>query len=413
MNLALSKAELERLEKIIQGFVISWGPAPEIVQEYCIPDLEREWDNVTLCHLAGSDDASIYRVISHLVERRTLNSAFREEAGEDVWRVTARVFRRICLEREQELQSAYGPEARLQAKKDSLAQRLLGERKELARDIFPWIPFQPRVKEGYHIEISPVTSYTYRGGKWYRSACPVMRSEDALRDLNELVRECERVLRRKLRFRSQLSDRLHDPRLVKLIEEEYDRWIREKELRSRPEIHVDLSRLGPIREQAAITRDRLLEGTEEGAWEDALNAAVALNNAANTVLNVAVEESAETGTNHKAAAPETKRPAPEMDDDGIRETGNPSKESLLGIFDREESIFLRLLMDGESGKDYFRTHKILPSVFVDAINEKAYDEIGDSIVEEDGAGWRLVEDYIEDVRDLLGDTESHQEKTEQ
>ena len=38
---------------------------------------------------------------------------------------------------------------------------------------------------------------------------------------------------------------------------------------------------------------------------------------------------------------------------------------------------------------------------MDEINEKAYDEIGDSIVEEDEDSWHLVEDYVEDVRELL------------
>ena len=73
-----------------------------------------------------------------------------------------------------------------------------------------------------------------------------------------------------------------------------------------------------------------------------------------------------------------------------------------GIFHPEERAFLELLLAGKNGKDYFRENKVLPSVFIDAINEKAYDEIGDSIVEEGSGGWCLVDDYIEDVRALLG-----------
>ena len=409
---ALEEGEKDRLDRILQDFVISWGPDPEIVQEYCVPDPEREWDNVTLSHLSGSDDASIWRVIRHLAERRTLNSPFRKEAGEDLWRVTSRVFRRVCLEQEKK------------GNQSGLAQRLLGVRRETVRELFPWIPFQPRVEDGYRIEISPVTSYTYRGGKWYRLAYPVMRSDDALRELNALVRECERVLRRKTRFRSQLSDQLHDPRLVKLIEEEYDRWIREKELRNRPEIHVDLSRLGKIREQAAITRDRLLEGTEEGAWEEALNAAEN-EGAKPEVLNAAKNERTEPEALNASAicsasgsADGGNEPLDMLGDSPDRETlpdRLAAEESLPGenlsgadsefpsaFFHPEESAFLRMLLNGENGKAYFRTHKVLPSVFVDVINEKAYDKIGDSIVEETGSGWELVEDYVEDVRNLLG-----------
>ena len=42
------------------------------------------------------------------------------------------------------------------------------------------------------------------------------------------------------------------------------------------------------------------------------------------------------------------------------------------------------------------------SVLVDGINEAFYDEIGDSVLEEDDGKVNLIEDYREDVEGYLG-----------
>ena len=48
-----------------------------------------------------------------------------------------------------------------------------------------------------------------------------------------------------------------------------------------------------------------------------------------------------------------------------------------------------------------RAHKLLPAVVTDTINEAFFDEIGDSILDCDGDQIRLVEDYVEDVKDIV------------
>ncbi|WP_356948066.1 tellurite resistance TerB C-terminal domain-containing protein [Faecalibaculum rodentium] len=44
----------------------------------------------------------------------------------------------------------------------------------------------------------------------------------------------------------------------------------------------------------------------------------------------------------------------------------------------------------------------MPSVVTDAINEALFDEIGDNAMECEGEDITLVEDYREDVMDILG-----------
>lgn len=373
-----------KLRMVLSGFVIAWAaeeavPDRELLQEYCVSNPEREEENITLLHYENSNDAAIYRMICRLVPGWVRSTAFLKEAGEDVWRVTARVFRSVC---------------RIQKKAGTppLAERLLGKRRNLQRDLFPMIPYQTRASDGARVEITPATSYTYQDGQWYRSDYPLLRDEKALRELHGLVRECERILRRKLHYKSQLTDQMKNPVLAKMISDEFDRWQTEKELRNRPEIHVDLSRLGAIRSLAAITRERLLEGTDEGAEADALS---------EMMNDPAAEELSSEGETAASFAGETAASSVEVTTAPSAGSAAADSSGAGSIFSAKEAAFLQELLDGGSGADFFRDHKILPSVFVDAINEKAFDEIGDSIVEEDGAGWQLVEDYIGDVRELL------------
>ena len=341
------------MQKILAGFVISWAAdLNELAQAYCITDMEREAENTTLLHLEDSNDAAVFRMIRSLSSNRSLGSAFWKEAGEDGQHVLARVFRSVCR-------------IQKQAGSPVLAEQLLGERRTLPAELFPMIPYETRVPDGYEIEVSPVTSYSFQNGYWFRSDYPLIRDDAAVRELNAVVRECERVLRRKMHYRNQLQNRMHNPALEQVISEEFERWMKEKAQRMRTEVRVDLSRLGTIRELAALTRERLLEGTQEGLEADALAAEVMMN---------------------------------DPDRDHADEDEAPSGE---GLFNDQESAFLRKLLEGDNGADFFRDHRILPAVFVDTLNEKAFDEIGDSIVEEDSAGWMLVEDYTGDVRALL------------
>ena len=386
----------------------------DLLQAYCIQNPESEEANIALLHYEETNDAALWRMIRFLAAGRMLNSEFLKEADEDAWRVMARVFRSVCLKQ----QKTGAP---------VLAERLLGARRSLPRDLFPMIPCETRAADGCIVEISPATSYRYQEGCWYRSDYSSLRDESALRDLNELVRECERVLRKKLHYRNQLQDRMKNPVLAKLIADETDRWLKEKALRNRPVVQVDLSRLGAIRDQAAVTRERLLEGTEESAEADALYAMMndpaagdapeqtAAADSAGQLPGSAGKERETAGTPSAGEAAITGEAvitgetpsAAEAVNTGITAGTSGAGEAAqaaesTSLFSPLEATFLQQLIAGGNGREFFREHKLLPSAFVDAVNEKAFDEIGDSIVEEDGAGWQLVEDYIEEVSQMLG-----------
>jgi hypothetical protein len=67
----------------------------------------------------------------------------------------------------------------------------------------------------------------------------------------------------------------------------------------------------------------------------------------------------------------------------------------------EETDILSMLLAGENPASYIRAHHLYPAVVADSINEKLFDEIGDSAVEEEDGSLSLIEDYRSDLRALL------------
>ena len=63
---------------------------------------------------------------------------------------------------------------------------------------------------------------------------------------------------------------------------------------------------------------------------------------------------------------------------------------------------LLALLRGEPTAPLVQAHKWMPSVVADAINQAFFDDIGDNILECDGAAITLVEDYQEEILEMLG-----------
>ena len=136
---------------------------------------------------------------------------------------------------------------------------------------------------------------------------------------------------------------------------------REKEA-ARPKIQIDLSRLPGIRQDAWRTRDSLL--TEEELDE----------------VPVEVRETVEVLEPESVETP----------------------EGPIAGLDALHSRILRDLLAGKPVENMIKNHHLMPSVITDTVNEALMDEIGDSILEWDGHTISVVEEYREEVLQLLG-----------
>ena len=130
---------------------------------------------------------------------------------------------------------------------------------------------------------------------------------------------------------------------------------------ARPKVTIDFSGLEKIRLDAGATRESLL--TEEEREE-----AETPSPPVNTVP--AAEPSAAAGT-------------------------------LYGL-DGLHSELLRALCRGDELRETIRENHLMPSVVVDTINEALFDALGDSALSFDGTQIRIVEEYREELKQMLG-----------
>ena len=89
--------------------------------------------------------------------------------------------------------------------------------------------------------------------------------------------------------------------------------------------------------------------------------------------------------------------------------GNQSKSENLD-FDKpseiSDDINLKILKFIIAGKDYKRlikSNNLFTSIITDNINETFFEDIGDNILECEGNEIYLVEDYREDIMDIIGE----------
>lgn len=138
---------------------------------------------------------------------------------------------------------------------------------------------------------------------------------------------------------------------------------------ARPKITINLSSLEQIRQDASVTRDSLLTGDE---------------------IDVGIEASPESSPASLPAGPDAGN-EPETADSG----------SFAPLDDLHSTILLALLQ-GESVEATLKARHLMPAVAADTINEALFDEIGDNVLEYDGNTITLVEDYRDDLLQLLG-----------
>ncbi len=83
--------------------------------------------------------------------------------------------------------------------------------------------------------------------------------------------------------------------------------------------------------------------------------------------------------------------------------GEDEFATFMGAVDEPSKKVLSLLCDGKSNalSDVSAQLGILPDALADKINELAFDIIGDSVIESDGDGYRLISDYEGDIRKWL------------
>ena len=221
-----------------------------------------------------------------------------------------------------------------------------------------WYPFSNAVydwkkeKENREYRLNDARSYRIENGLFYESAYEKL-SFDKNRLLG-FLHECDCRFRRYLKTGRYLKQKEELSFAHPIIDQVIEEAEREKREAMRPKINIELSGLNRIRQDAEEIRDSLL-----------------------------VEE-------------ETIEPEVREEETEIKETNDAE------MTDPVQLRIIAALLKGGDGMDIITAEHLMPSIAADMINESVFDEIGDIVVTCENERLFLVEDYIEDLRMMVG-----------
>lgn len=253
--------------------------------------------------------------------------------------------------------------------------------------------------EAFVYRIDENHAYRCSRGVWqietYESE--VMPSQRRQNLLSAIWHETDRLMRERYHFGHPLAASEAGAMFMPLILKVIAAYQKDEEMRSRPQVNIDFSRLAGIRRDALHTQEQLITEEEYGdtaAGGSDRNAAVEIPErsaaGANTICAASgAPVQPETGNGDVNTA-EPEQPSAGTD---TAPAGEPAVH--LGAQQRE---FLIRLLDNGNWQEYVRKEHLVLSILIDEINDAFYEIIGDTVIEQDGSGPVIIEDYREDVR---------------
>lgn len=175
--------------------------------------------------------------------------------------------------------------------------------------------------------------------------------------LDSLMKTIDAEMRQALGDRHPVRPELDTKWILRIIREEIQGHLNEKQAAEEKKIVIDFAQLTRIRRDASITQEKLI-----------------------------VEEEAD--------GPE--EPAPPEDGQAQISTPEEPPRADTPLAPAEYRLLQCLLYGGDTGWVQASGH--LLSVLTDGINEKLYDTFGDTVLDE---GPQVIEDYIEDLKEMV------------
>lgn len=217
--------------------------------------------------------------------------------------------------------------------------------------------------------VNGVRSYHCKSGRWKEKS--YIRACFNKKKLVSIVHEIDRLIRDEFKLGYYLKLNMEDTRIADLIAVAFNEAVKEIKHNERKRINVDFSVLKKIRNDAEITKTNLLVDEDIDEKDDIQN----------TIEKHYIE----------------------YDDGNKSKTENSDFNK---ISEKSDDINLNILKYIVAGKDYkqlIRLNNMFTSIITDNINEAFFEEIGDNILECEGDEIYLVEDYREDILNIIGE----------
>ena len=254
---------------------------------------------------------------------------------------------------------------------------------------YNWRPFynaiyweEPQTEDAEY-RLTGCRSYTRRAGQWQETRYE--RRFFRLQNLHAVLHAADRLFRKEFKTGNPLRERAGESWVTPFVMPVIAAEKKAAGCAAAPPVAIRLGDLDRIRQDALVTQDRLMTDEER---ETVLSATPPAH----------IEEKAPNRT------PET---APEMP----AETGNQGlpPDSAAGRLpaglDPAYTEILTALLAGKPIGELVQSHRLMLSVVADAVNDAFFDRIGDNILEWDDTGITIVEDYRDELEQIVKGTE--------
>ena len=332
-------------------------------------------------------DARLFDALAALSSYRIDQSRMLREDEEALRSITCGMWRSL---------SAYYRTQR----KHSLFESLFGMRAAMPHAMFRSAVFLPQGKHPDTVmEIGPVTHFICANGRWRCER--LYHVTDRSRKLGALLKAADDRLRERLGVETRLKDVSAPKYVMRIIDKQIDAAMEKRQAKAeakerarleaeRRNVSIDFSKLSGIRAEAALSCEALLVDEERA---EAGPTPTAAHIEAIEIDEIQVGPSTSP---HAEEAPFLSEAEPENDQHSPVAPTSP--------FSPAETAYLRCLLSGAEAakrKAALADAGISEPMMMDALNEKALDEIGDVILEEGETGPEILEDYLEDVRRIV------------
>ncbi len=209
-------------------------------------------------------------------------------------------------------------------------------------------------------KINDLCSYECKNGKWFSNRFFLYVKN--LEKISSLLKIIDDTMRRRYKFRFSLKSVKSSREILDIINKVIDAWFAQKNQAKQKNITIDVTKLQNIRETALRTQTSLLANTDSDMEPD------------EGLLSPPTQPVHKT-ENHKT------------------ELENPLNPI--------ETEFLRALLQNKSYTAILKKKGILTSVIVDSINDKLFDQLGDTILVWAEDRPEPVDDYIQELKELV------------
>lgn len=339
---------VEYLARWVADYIIYYGLDAALFENTARLEIDR---CLTVLEQVGQrEGAEVMRAVKVLAPRWLGRSRFYTEHSAEMDTVIVRVLRRMS--------EHYAARC-----KKTMTEQFFGDEGKMQVRLFESAVFcDPLKRRNMKYVVDDQRVYCCENGVWwlYERHC----RPGGGKKLNALMKTIDSMMRAKTGYKTQIKSELGTRWVLRLIEEEIQTLQEERQAAEEKKVTIDFSQLNRIRKDAAITREKLIveeEAPEPEATEEA----------------PAPREASE----EPAAAFPFPQEAP---------GGTPALSAA------ERRLLQCLLYGGGLGWVQAEGHML--SVLVDGINEKFYDIIGDTVVDDTP---QAIDDYIEDLKEMV------------